>query len=547
MANVWDPSRIVIIFDHRIPAESEKTATTHKAVREFASAQGIENFYDVGRGGICHQVLPERGHVRPGMVLVGTDSHTTTHGAFGAFATGIGATEMSGVWTEGSLWFKVPSTIRVEVEGEFRPWVSAKDLILYVIGRLGAAGADYRAVEFDGSAIRAMTVASRMVLANLSMEMGAKVAFTPVDETLLAWLREHTPGPLESIAPDADAVYEKTIRINLETDVPEPQIACPHSVDNVKPLSALAGLPVHQGVLGSCTNGRLEDLEVAARIVAGGKVHKRTRLVVIPASQLVYREALRLGYLETPHGCRRHHQSARLRTLRRRAPGHPGGGRELRLLDQPQLHRAHGQQGLVRVPGQSRRGGRLGHRGRTGASSRHLQGECLMPGGEMILHGRVAAVLGDNIDTDIIYPGRYLNVTDREKTAEHLFELAYPDIRAALKPGELIVAAANFGCGSSREQAAAALKFAGVGAVIAASFARIFYRNSINLGLPAVVAPALAASCQAGDELVVDLASGTVTNLTRGDVVEAAALDPRAVELLAAGGLIPYLKRKYAA
>ena len=296
---VWDPSKIVIIFDHRVPAESEKTATTHKAVREFAAAQGIQHFYDVGRGGICHQVLPENGHVLPGMVLVGTDSHTTTHGAFGAFATGIGATEMAGVWTEGTLWFKVPATLRIEVEGELRPWISAKDLILYTIGRLGAAGADYRAVEFDGAAIRRMTVASRMVLANLSMEMGAKVAFTPVDETLRDWLRARTPGRLEKIGPDADARYERVLKIDAGEDLAEPQIACPHAVDNVHPLSALGEVPVHQAVLGSCTNGRLEDLEIAARILAGRSVHRRTRLVVIPASQQIYRDAMRLGYLDT--------------------------------------------------------------------------------------------------------------------------------------------------------------------------------------------------------------------------------------------------------
>ncbi len=299
VAKVWDPSKIVIIFDHRVPAESEKTATTHKAVREFVAAQGIENFYDVGRGGICHQVLPENGHVRPGMVLVGTDSHTTTHGAFGAFATGIGATEMAGVWTEGTLWFKVPSTLRIEVTGEFRPWISAKDLILHVIGMLGAAGADYRAVEFDGPAIRRMTVASRMVLANLAMEMGAKVAFTPVDEILLDYLRPRTAEKLEMIGPDADAEYERVIHIDAGEDLWEPQVACPHSVDHVRPLSALAEVPVQQAVLGSCTNGRLEDLEVAARVLRGRTVHPRTRLLVIPASQQIYREALRLGYLET--------------------------------------------------------------------------------------------------------------------------------------------------------------------------------------------------------------------------------------------------------
>jgi len=278
---VWDPEKIVIILDHRVPAESEKTATTHKAIREFVSEQGIRHFYDVGRGGICHQVLAENGHVKPGMVVVGTDSHTTTHGAFGAFATGIGATEMAGVWTEGKLWFKVPSTIRILVDGEMRPWVSAKDLILYIIGKLGADGADYRAVEFDGPAIRKMTVASRMVLANLAMEMGAKVAFTPV----------------EGLEPDPDARYERVLEIDVERNVVEPQVACPHQVDNVKPLSALGDVPVDQAVLGSCTNGRLEDLELAARILAGRRVHARTRLLIIPASQKIYLDAIRLGYL----------------------------------------------------------------------------------------------------------------------------------------------------------------------------------------------------------------------------------------------------------
>lgn len=283
VARVWDPEKIVIILDHRVPAESEKTATTHKAIREFVREQGIRHFYDVGRGGICHQVLAENGHVKPGMVVVGTDSHTTTHGAFGAFAAGIGATEMAGVWTEGRLWFKVPSTIRILVSGEFPPWLSAKDLILYIIGQLGADGADYRAVEFDGPAIRNLTVASRMVLANLAMEMGAKAAFTPVEE----------------IGPDADARYERVMEIDAAAVLGEPQIACPHAVDNVKPLSALREVPVDQAVLGSCTNGRLEDLEIAARLLAGKRVHERTRLIVIPASQRIYLEAMKLGYIQT--------------------------------------------------------------------------------------------------------------------------------------------------------------------------------------------------------------------------------------------------------
>jgi len=302
VARVWDPERIVIILDHRVPAESERTAATHKAIREFVHAQGIRHFYDVGRGGICHQVLAENGHVLPGMVVVGTDSHTTTHGAFGAFATGIGATEMAGVWTEGCLWFKVPSTLRIEVSGRFPPWVSAKDLILYIIGRLGADGADYRAVEFDGPTVRALSVASRMVLANLSMEMGAKAAFTPVDERLLDYLAARTGRTIpdsEDFAPDPDADYERVLRVDASRELQEPQVACPHAVDNVRPLSQVRGVPVHQGVVGSCTNGRLEDLEAAAELLRGRRVHPRTRLLVIPASQQILLEAIRLGYIQT--------------------------------------------------------------------------------------------------------------------------------------------------------------------------------------------------------------------------------------------------------
>jgi homoaconitate hydratase family protein len=285
---VWDPSKVAIVFGHGAPAES--------ALREFATAQGI---CDAGRGGVCHQVLPENGHVRPGMVVAGTDFHSTTHGAFGAFATGIGAAEMAAVWAEGKLRLLVPSTLRIEVEGEFRPWICAKDLILRVIGMLGVGGADGRAVEFDGPAIRRMTVASRMVLCNLATEIGAKAAFTPVDEALLDYLRPRMSGALEAISPDPGAAYERIIELDAGEDLWEPQIACPHAAGRVQPLSVLGDVPVHQAVLGCCTNGRLEDLAIAARVVEGRAVHPRTRLVVIPASRQVYLDAMRLGYLET--------------------------------------------------------------------------------------------------------------------------------------------------------------------------------------------------------------------------------------------------------
>jgi 3-isopropylmalate/(R)-2-methylmalate dehydratase large subunit len=311
---VWDPNKIVIIFDHRVPAESERTATTHKALREFVKKQDIKNFYDVGKGGICHQVLPEKGHIFPGAVVVGTDSHTTTHGAFGAFALGIGGTEMAGVWTEGELWFKVPQTIKIIVTGQFHPYISAKDLILYIIGKVRADGADYKAVEFSGPTIDEMSIASRMVICNLTMEMGAKVGFTPIDKKVIDYIEERRADKNfdHNLAPDKDAIYEQEIYIDVEKDITEPQIACPHFVDNVKPLSKVGDLKVDQGVIGSCTNGRIEDLKAAADILKGRKVNENTRLIIIPASQEIYLEALKAGYMETfieagaminPSGC----------------------------------------------------------------------------------------------------------------------------------------------------------------------------------------------------------------------------------------------------
>ncbi len=296
VARVWDPGKIVLIFDHRVPAESVKTAQGHKEVREFVKAQGIRHFYDM-KAGICHQVLPEKGHVRPGELIVGTDSHTTTHGAFGAFATGIGATEMAAVWATGELWLRVPETIRISINGEFPEWVSAKDLILHIIGRLGAAGADYKAVEFYGETVEKMSIASRMVLANLAMEMGAKAALIPPDEKTLEYVKSRTDKPFTPVYADPDAEYAQ----EFEFDVSElePQVAKPHQVDNVVPVSAVTGVKIDQALLGSCTNGRLEDLEVAARILNGRKVHPDVRMLVIPASWEVYLEALRKGLLET--------------------------------------------------------------------------------------------------------------------------------------------------------------------------------------------------------------------------------------------------------
>lgn len=292
---VWDKEKIVILFDHRIPADSEKTATTHKRLREFVKEQGIKYFYDL-KEGICHQILAEFGHDRPGEVLVGTDSHTTTHGAFGTFATGIGGTEMAGVWTTGELWLKVPESIKIVVSGSFRNYISAKDLILYIIGKLGSDGANYKAVEFHGETIRNMSIASRMVLSNLSMEMGAKVAFVVPDKKTISYVKEKTDKKFEVIISEEDARYVKQINIDV-TDLAN-QIACPHSVDNVKPVKKISGTKIHQALIGSCTNGRLEDLAIAAKILEDKIIHQDVRLLVIPASRKIYLEAIKKGYIE---------------------------------------------------------------------------------------------------------------------------------------------------------------------------------------------------------------------------------------------------------
>ncbi len=299
-ANVWDPSRIAIIFDHRVPAESAKTASNQKKIRAFVAAQGIGKFHDIrgDEGGICHQILPENGYVRPGYVIVGTDSHTTSHGALGSFAFGIGATEMASVWTLGSvLNVEVPGTIKVVVNGKFRPHVSPKDLILHLIGTLTAEGANFKVLEFHGETIRNMSTSGRLTLANMSVEAGATSGIVPPDAETTRYLREEAgvTAAIEIVGPDPDAGYERVVEIDASSLTP--QIACPHTVDNVKPVSQVKNVRVHQVVVGSCTNGRLDDLESAARILKGKKVAGGVRMLVFPASWRIYKEALKRGYL----------------------------------------------------------------------------------------------------------------------------------------------------------------------------------------------------------------------------------------------------------
>jgi len=297
---VWDAKRIAIIFDHRVPAESKKTATNQKKVREFVASQGITKFHDIrgDEGGICHQILPEMGYVMPGSVIVGTDSHTTTHGALGAFSFGIGATEMASVWTLGKILnVEVPPTIKVVINGELPKYVSPKDIILHLIGKISAEGANFKVLEFHGSTIKNMSTSGRLTICNMAVEAGATSGIVPADEETVRYLRDvaGVKGEIDMIQPDEDAIYHQVVEIDATQLVP--QIACPHTVDNVKPITEVEGTKVHQIVIGSCTNGRLDDIAIAAKVLKGKKVSKDVRMLVFPASARIYNEAIELGYV----------------------------------------------------------------------------------------------------------------------------------------------------------------------------------------------------------------------------------------------------------
>ena len=290
---VWDPDKVVLIYDHLVPTSVVEDVRHFKIGDAFVKEQGLTHFHRAD--GICHQLMPEMGYARPGQIVFGTDSHTTTYGCVGCFSSGIGYTEMAAILGTGEMWCRVPETIRIVIDGELPKGVYAKDVILTVIGDLRADGATYKALEFAGSCVDGMSISSRMTISNMSIECGAKCALFAADEKTAAY----TGQPLEEIAwvcADDDAVYERVIHYNAADFVPV--VACPSQVDNIHPVSEKAGTKVDQVFLGSCTNGRLEDLAVAAEILKGKKIAPGLKLIVTPASRSIYREAIKAGYIE---------------------------------------------------------------------------------------------------------------------------------------------------------------------------------------------------------------------------------------------------------
>jgi methanogen homoaconitase large subunit len=293
---VWDPDKIVIICDHTLPPNTIGSAEFHKVTKRFAREQGIKKYFSHGEG-ICHQVLPEYGFIKPGTVVVGADSHTCTHGAFGAFATGMGATDMAFVFATGKTWFRVPEAYKITVEGKLGDFVTAKDVILNIIGKIGTYGATYKTLEFNGSTIESMDVSSRMTVCNMAIESGAKNGIIEPNNATLQYLKDRNVKSYEVFRSDKDYIYER--EYNFQVDDMEPQVACPHNVDNVRPISNVEGTTINQAFIGSCTNGRLEDLIQAGEVLEGKMVHEDVRLIIIPASAEIYRKALHNGLIDT--------------------------------------------------------------------------------------------------------------------------------------------------------------------------------------------------------------------------------------------------------
>ena len=291
---VFDPAKVAVVMDHSSPSPIEGVSALHTMMREFGKKTGA-TVYDVGCG-VCHQLIPENGHVVPGDLMVGCDSHTCTYGAVNVFSTGVGSTDGAAAMASGKLWFKVPDTMKVTYTGELQPGVFSKDLILALAGTIGVDGATYMALEFHGPVIDALSVDARMTISNMAIEVGAKAGLMRADEKTLAWYEGRGDRAPQPVDPDADAVYAE--ELVLDASAIGPQVAKPHAVDNVSPIEEVAGTPIAQGFIGTCTNGRLEDLKVAADILRGRTVHPDVRLIVAPASKQILLDAIAAGYIQ---------------------------------------------------------------------------------------------------------------------------------------------------------------------------------------------------------------------------------------------------------
>jgi homoaconitate hydratase family protein/3-isopropylmalate dehydratase small subunit len=542
---IFDPGRLVVVLDHNAPPTTDVLSNTYQSIREFVKDQGVSKFHDAGSG-ICHQIMAQ--YARPGQVIVGSDSHTCTAGAFNALAAGIDRTEAAGLWLRGETWFRVPESMKIILNGQLNQGVYAKDLSLWIIGVLGSAGANYMSIEFHGPGVASLNVADRMTLANLASEMGAKNAVFPADQVL----QNHLGATLKGVWADEGAIYTREIEIDL-ADVC-PLVAAPHHVDNVMALAEVAGLDIHQGLIGTCTNGRMEDLREAARIIRGKKVKEGFQLLVIPASREIYLQAIEEGlittFLEsganvlssscgpclgTGQGIPADNQRV-LSSANRNFLGRMGNKKAEIYLASPAAVALSAVHGKITDP-------RMDPGNEKFPFHRKQEGGVTI-GPNDFRRGKGVWDYADcnNLNTDQMFAG---NLTYQFPSSEpavlvqHLFEGFDTHFAKEVQSGDIILGGDNFGCGSSREHPAVGLAHLGIKAVIVKSVNRIFYRSAINQGLPVIVHPEAVAAYRRGDPVDVDFTGGTIQ--IAGTSFPFEPLPDKLLAILEARGLVNWI------
>jgi 3-isopropylmalate/(R)-2-methylmalate dehydratase large subunit len=547
-AKIADPDQVLIVLDHNAPPTNIKLANDYQKVRDIVEKQGIEKFHDVGKG-ICHQIVSY--YARPNQIIVGSDSHTCTAGAFNAFAAGIDRTETAGLWKQGETWFRVPDSIKITLHGKLSNGVYAKDLALWIIGMIGSSGADYMSIEYHGEGVKTLSIADRMTIANLASEMGAKNAVFPADDVLSEFLG----GKVEGTWADPDAVYVKEIEINLNSIFPV--VSAPHNVDNVKAVSEVKGLNINQALIGTCTNGRLEDLRIAAAILDGKKVAKNVQLLIIPASQMIYMMAMEEGLISTfiKAGANILSPSCGpclgtgqgipadgytvISTANRNFLGRMGNEKANIYLGSPATVAYSAINGCISDP----RGIDVAEK--FPYSSEQSSTVFIKAGENRFAEGTWNYADVDNLNTDQMFAGNLtynVNSSEAEKIMPYLFKGFDDSFAEKVKAGDILMAGTNFGCGSSREHPSVGLAFAGVKAVICKSVNRIFYRSSVNQGLPILVVPEAVDNYKQGDKVDIDFVKGIIT--INGKEFHFSPLPEKLMAIFNAKGLVNYVKSK---
>jgi len=549
-AKVWDRNRIVVVPDHFVPNKDINSAILYKDLCKFVKEQELPNFHPVGENyGVCHIMLPQEGYDVPGIVIVGTDSHTCTHGAFGLFSMGIGTTEMANVYSTGDIELPVPPTIKFIINGELPQGVMAKDLILQIIKDIGVKGATFQAMEFAGPAVEKMNMDERMTLTNMVVEAGATNGIIAPDKATFDFLKGRTKSKSEAVVagavyndPDAEfsAVYE------YDASKLVPVVAKPHLPENVAPAYELNNVKIDQAYIGSCTGGKLTDFREAAKVLKGKKVAKGVRLLIVPSTQKVYKDALKEGLFEifldagaiisapTCGACLGGYMGILapgercISSTNRNFVGRMGDKASEVYLASPQTVAASAIAGYITSVDDEKYRDKAVEKVYVIKFKKEFvikedipQINAKMLGRE--LKGK-AFVLGDNIDTDVIIPARNLNTADPEVLKLHAFEdldtSVYPQsfLSAGRSDYKIVIAGNNFGCGSSREHAPVALYAAGAQAVIANSYARIFVRNAIKgeTILPLEAETDLSKEIKTGDEVEIDKKEWKLINHTSG-------------------------------